>query len=194
MRRLAVLVALAAVLPACKADLEARVDGALLPQANGVVPSGIGVTVAVLPGKVPAALPPGPIKLAIDHKVPWKDVRGLLDRTEQAVFLVGQRNQVKGFQIEDHLDLGPALTVRALRGGKFCVSPPGTDQAYCLETGDRQHISALFARTVMKKAVETYDIHQARLKPDPDLAWADLVRAVDGARTCCPGMKVRVIR
>ena len=81
-----------------------------------------------------------------------------------------------------------------LKGGKFCVSPPGTEQAYCLESGDRQHISALFVRGVMEKAVAQYGIAQARVTPDPDLAWADLVRAVDGTRTCCRGMKVMVVR
>ncbi|HVK78214.1 MAG TPA: hypothetical protein VM734_33145 [Kofleriaceae bacterium] len=206
-RTAAVLAALGLAATACNANLEARVDGALLPQATGTVAPGPGVTVVITPTEVPTVLPLSgtgnppivhPVKLAVDHKVPWRVVEQVLDRADDArqatVFLVGRRHRVAGFVLSDRLDLGPVLTVRAYVGGKFCVSPPGTDEAYCLESADKQHISALFARGVMDKAVRQYGITQARVVADPDLAWADLVRTVDGTRTCCQGMKVLVVR
>ncbi len=200
--RLAVVFAAAAAVPAaaaCDMHFDAEVGGALLPQANGIVPLGEGPTLVMRPGVAPAAIPPGPVKLAIDHAVPWTEVDAVLDRAEvsgaQPIFVVGQRQYHKGFVLTDRLALGPVLTVRARRGGKFCVSPPGTDEAYCLEAGDKQHISAVFVRGVIRQAVEEYGILQARVVPDPDVRWGDLVRTVDGVRTCCThAMPVMVAR
>jgi hypothetical protein len=194
MRLVVVAVGLLAVgagisLGACDMHFEAHVGDALLPHANAVVPVGDGPTVVVKPGAVPASLPAGPVNLAIDINVPWSDVKGLLARGEashtQPLFLVGQRQRVRGFVLNDHLDLGPVLKVSARAHGKFCVSPPGTDEAYCLETGDHTHISSVFVRGVMRQAVAEYGIKQARVVPDPDTRWADVVRTVDGVRTCC---------
>lgn len=195
--RVAALLAGAIGATACDMEFDAKVDGALLPQASGVVARSGGPTVVVKPGAVPPTLPAGPVDLAVDHAVPWAEIDGLLDRSAgaQPTFLVGQRQYVKGFRLDDHLALGPALRVRASAGGRFCLSPPGTDEAYCVESGDRQHISAVFVRSAMRKAVAEYEIRQARVVPDPDVRWADLVRTVDGVRTCCDhAMPVRVAR
>jgi hypothetical protein len=38
---------------------------------------------------------------------------------------------------------------------------------------------------VIGKAAVEYDIYQGRVDIDDDILWADLVRTLDGARTCC---------
>jgi len=184
MRR-AVLLLVGLALPACDNRNEARIGGAIMPQALSSIPVPAGsTTVAVTPGPMPA-LPDGPLALAIDVNVPWTQLLPTV-RARQPAFLVGDRDKLRGFLLEDELDPdGDAVKIIATSGGKFCVSPPGTDLAYCMESSDRRHISAAFVREVMSKAVAEYGITQARVDPDADILWADLVRTIDGARTCC---------
>jgi hypothetical protein len=189
-RRLPLLLLAASVAtPACDSHLDAEVGGALLPQALGVVPAGDGPTVVVLPGKPPPALTAGPVKLAIDHAVPWSELGPLLAAADKAgaqpTLLVGQRDRIRGFRLSDELKDEYTLRFRPTSGGKFCLSPPGTREAYCVETGTRRHVSAVYVREAVQKAVAEYGIMQARLVPDADTRWGDIVRTIDGARTCC---------
>ena len=105
--------------------------------------------------------------------------------TPAPTLVVGRYRHLRAFTLEDELDAGPAIKITATAQGKFCVGPPGTDLAYCLESADRRHISAAFVREVIGKAVAEYDLHQGRVDIDDDILWADLVRTLDGARTCC---------
>ncbi len=173
------------VVAACDNHHEARVGPALLPQANLTAPLPPGATpVAVMPGAAPS-LPAGPAALAIDVNVPWAQVAAQVRATPAPTLVVGRYRNLRAFTLEDELDAGPAIKITATAQGKFCVGPPGTDLAYCLESADRRHISAAFVREVIGKAVAEYDLHQGRVDIDDDILWADLVRTLDGARTCC---------
>jgi hypothetical protein len=191
MRRLQHFLGLALGLAAsaCDSHLDAEVGGALLPQALDVVPAGTGPTVVVLPGKPAPPLPAGPVKLAIDHAVPWSELGPLLAAADtagaQPTLLVGQRDRIRGFRLSDELKDEYTLRFRATSTGSFCLSPPGTREAYCVETGTRRHVSAVFVREAVQKAVAEYGIMQARVVPDADTRWGDIVRTIDGARTCC---------
>jgi hypothetical protein len=189
MRRTLLFLALFAAAPACDSHLDAKVGGALLPQALDVGPAGEGPTVVVLPGKPAPELAAGPVRLAIDHAVPWSELAPLLDAADKAgakpTFLVGQRNRIHGFRLSDELKDEYTLRFRPTSVGKFCLSPPGTHEAYCVETGTRRHISAVYVREAVQKAVAEYGITQAWVVPDPDSRWGDIVRTIDGARTCC---------
>lgn len=170
------------LLAACDQRNEARVGAAVLPQAMATTTPPPGTPVAVLPGQTPTVGPGA--QLAIDVNVPWTQVKPLL--ASSPVFIVGDRDRLRAFALEDTLDLEqPTLKVIATARGKFCVSPPGTDLAYCMESADRKHISAAFVREVMRKAVTEYQITQARLDIEDEILWADVVRTLDGARTCC---------
>lgn len=182
MRYLVLAVVLAA---ACDNHHEARVGGALLPQANATtaLPPGT-TTVVVLPGQR-LELPGGPVALAIDVNVPWSQVAAAVRATPRPALVVGRYRRLRAFTLEDELADGPAVKITATAQGKFCVGPPDTDLAYCLESSDRRHISAAFVREVIGKAVAEYDLHQGVVDVDDDILWADLVRTLDGARTCC---------
>jgi hypothetical protein len=186
-RSLLFLVLLAA--PACDSHLDANVGGALLPQALDVVPAGEGPTVVVLPGKPAPALAAGPVRLAIDQAVPWSELAPVLDAADKAgakpTLLVGQRNRIRGFRLSDELRDEYTLRFRPTSAGKFCLSPPGTREAYCVETGTRRHVSSVYVREAVQKAVAEYGIMQAWVVPDQDTRWGDIVRTIDGARTCC---------
>lgn len=180
MRRLALAVLAVA---ACDNRLEARVGKAILPQATGHEARPPGRPVVVLPGEPPATPTAGAV-LAIDVNVPWAQVRAAVTASPPPGLLVGDFARIRGFHLEDPLGPGPSIRLTATPG-KFCVAPPGSDLAYCTEAGDHRHISAAFVREVVAKAVAEYDLHQVVVDAAPDLLWADLVRAVDGARTCC---------
>jgi hypothetical protein len=187
--RSAVAVVSLAALAACDSHLEAKVGGAVLAQAYGVVPAPAATTVVLRPGHLPAALPPGPVRVAIDLRVPWSDVHPLLDTGvaagSQPILLVGQRHRVRGFVLDDARERGPELRLDPDAKGTFCLSPPGTAERYCVEAGDHRHISATYVREAMQKAVAEYGLTRVRVRPTDDTPWGDLVRTVDGARTCC---------
>ncbi len=189
MRPAIVILAIAAAAMACDSHLDAEVGSALLPQALDVVPAGGGPTVVVLPGQPTPALVAGPVRLAIDQAVPWREVAPLLAAADRAgaqpSFLVGQRQHVRGFVISEPLTDEYALRLRPTGVGKFCLSPPGTREAYCVETGTRRHISSMYVREAVRKAVAEYSITQGWIVPDDDTRWGDIVRSIDGARTCC---------
>jgi hypothetical protein len=121
------------VVAACDNHHEARVGPALLPQANLTAPLPPGATpVAVMPGAAPS-LPAGPAALAIDVNVPWAQVAAQVRATPAPTLVVGRYRNLRAFTLEDELDAGPAIKITATAQGKFCVGPPGTDLAYCLE-------------------------------------------------------------
>lgn len=184
MRRLVLALALVA-LAACENHHETRVGAAVLPQANDTTAAPRDVpTVVIMPGAMPT-LPAGPVALAIDVDVPWSQIADVVRATPAPVLLVGRYDKTRAFRLEDELAPGPALRVRASADGKFCVSPPGTTERYCLQSSDKRHISAAFVREVLNKAVAEYAIEQATLAVEPGVLWADLVRTIDGTRTCC---------
>lgn len=175
---------------------EARIEGVLLPDAQGVIKMPEGPLVQVRVDQPDPELPDAPlIKLAIERAVPWQRVQALVAAIEAkggtAVPLVGVRTGAFGFVINDELT-GPAIQLTSTPDGKFCVGPPGVDEAKCVQSSDRRHINRSFVRETIREAVKAYDLGDVEVWVPPELDWADVVRTIDGARTCCKGTSVRV--
>lgn len=191
------LLLIALLLTGCKQELEAKVGGATLPQANGVVPAPAAPTIVVRPGTPVPAFVAGPVRLAVDLRVPWTELSAVLAAADAAKaepsMLVGHRRAIHGFIIDEELEADRySLRLRTTGVGKFCLSPPGTREAYCVESADRRNVSSMYVREAIQKAVAEYDIMQAWVVPDPDARWGDIVRTIDGARTCCGARRFRV--
>lgn len=188
MRTRAALIAVAAF-SGCDSHLEAKVGGATLAQALGVVPAPSAPLVVLRRDHPPVTLPPGPVRVAIDLHTPWSQVHPVLDDGvaggSQPILLVGQRDQLRGFILDDPPGHGPAIRLDPTAAGKFCLSPPDSEEKYCVESGDHTHISSMYVREAIRKAVLAYGLTRIRVRPSADVNWGDLVRTVDGARTCC---------
>ncbi len=173
----------------CDSHLEAKVGGATLAQALGVIPAPAAPVVVLRRDHPPITLPPGPVRVAIDLHTPWSQVHPLLDEGvaagSQPILLVGQRNRIWGFVLEDAPGHDPAIRLDPTAAGKFCLSPPDNQDRYCVESGDHLHISAMYVRDAVKKAVTEWGLTRVRVRPSQDVNWGDLVRTIDGARTCC---------
>jgi len=207
MRRLApaaasvVALAGALALAGCsKNPLMATVGDVYLPDCDAVIPAAAGPTVSVGPQthEESLQLPKAPvIRIAADRGVSWRRVQGLAERIEKQgsrpVFLVGRghTSEIVAFEPTQALQPGKHLTLDVMMSGKFCISHPDAEERYCVQSGDRLHISRPFVEQAVAKAVKGYRIHDVEVKVDPHMNWAEMVRAVDGARTCCQGTEVR---
>jgi hypothetical protein len=195
--RRALVVVLGLLAAACGPNpYEARIEGVLLPDAEGVHPMPQGPLIKVKVGEPDPELPDAPlIKLAIERAVPWARVQALLAAIEAkgatAVPLVGVRTKAYAFVMNDEL-AGPSIQLTSTPDGKFCVGPPGVDEAKCVQSSDKRHINRMFVRETIREAVKAYDLADVEVWIPPDLDWADVVRTIDGARTCCKGREVRV--
>lgn len=189
--------ALVALLAACGPNpYEARIDGVLLPDAEGVVPAGDAPLIKITPEAPTPAIPDGPeVRVAIARAVPWSTVKQTIDalaaKGVRPVFLVGQRREVHGFVLSDEIG-GPGIRLTASADGKFCVGPPDVDEAKCVQSADKRHVNRAFVRETIREAVDAYGLTEVDAVVQPDVQWADVVRTVDGARTCCKGRVVKV--
>jgi hypothetical protein len=186
------LLVLLSLLTACNPPPEPKVGKTLLVMADGTVPAPTGGTVVELPGTVPANVS-GTVQLAVAGDVPWKDVlaamRAVTAAGAQPVFLVGHRDSVEALPpiVLDGADHDDTMRLRAYTDGRSCVVPPGTDVGGCVSRKDGStHIDRVFVRQLMHQAVRDYRLKKVQVViPDASLAWADVVRSIDGARTCC---------
>ena len=198
---LALLVGGVAVLAGtgCPAKGEAKVDGILLAQADGVREAPEGPTLAVDETTIGAAVVPAGakiVRLAIGRKVLWNQVRALMDKVTAAgarpVLLVGQSHRVREMPLEDQWPGGPALQVMAFIDGKACVQPPGAIEAKCVQSGSKSYIERAFLRELVREQVKAFQIQQVEVELPNTLPWYDVVRTIDGARTCCRDTKMLV--
>jgi hypothetical protein len=201
--RLALLAPLALAAAACPAKEDVRIDGVLLVQADGTDPAPDGPTIAVDDKTISAAIenPPIPagaklVRLAIARKVPWNQVRALAKKVESAgarpVFLVGRSYHLQSLRLEDAWPGGPALQVFAYIDGKVCVQPPGAIEAKCVQSSTKDYIERAYLRELVREQVRAFDVHQVELELPSTLPWADVVRSIDGSRTCCSDTKILV--
>jgi len=190
------IVGLALMATACKSNSQAEVLGVWIPQAAGIEVVPKGDTVAVLRGEEPASLgTQHNVALAVARDVPWSQLRDLRKELLAAGrvphLLVADGRKKGSLRLYDEL-LGEPIRVFVSVGGKLCVAPPKTPEAKCVQRGDKTHVDRAFTRELVREAVKGYQLHDVLVDVPADLEWGDVVRAVDGARTCCFEDKVRV--
>jgi hypothetical protein len=194
--RASLALAAALALGGCENNLLAYVDGALLPDADQSIDAPAGPTLVVKPETDVAAvaIPSGPVvRLAVDRAVPWIRVEELTKRVEatgaRPALLVGQRTHVRAFVLRDPLPPGDQVQVRVDDDGQHCVSKTGVLEMRCTK-GAGRHVHRTFVREDVREAVKEYGLLGVEVRVAPTVEWADVVRAIDGARTCCFETKV----
>lgn len=200
LRWIALLLVTTLAAAACKNRLVAVVDGVLLPECDSTIePPAAPVVKVLAEPTVPdeeLVLPAGAVQLAIEREVPWARVEALLalleSRKIEPILLVGTTYRVRRFFLNDELNRAPRFTVTGDAKGKFCVQTAELPQAYCVQGADRKHIHRAFVRETVREVVKKWEMKQVVAYVDPAMHWADVVRLVDGARTCCGKTQVRV--
>jgi hypothetical protein len=203
MRRAALAAAAAALLVAaasCGDNSDATIDGVLLAQADGVSEPPEGMNLAVDVDTIEKAVVPAGakvVRLAIGRKVHWNQVQALASRVQAAgarpVYLVGNWNKTRAFAIEDTWPGGNrAIQIIDYVDGKACIQPPGSVEAKCVQSSTKNYIEEAYVREFVREQVKMFDLPLVEVDLPASLAWADVVRTIDGARTCCQGITVRV--
>jgi hypothetical protein len=185
-----------ALLYACSPG-EPKVGKSWLVEADGTAPAPAGTPIEVGVTAIPAKLS-GAVPVAIDRDVPYPDALAALQAVEKAggvpAPLVAVRTHIEAL-VAPQRQTGDAIRLQARAEGKACVSPPDNPEATCVSRLDQKHIDRSFVRQILYKAVTEYGLKRIRVEIDPSLTWADAVRAIDGARTCCgedAGLEVSV--
>jgi hypothetical protein len=139
------------------------------------------------------------VRLAVGRKVLWSQVQDLMRKIQatgaRAVLLAGNRSHVKSFALED--EPGPGASDRAIGvvayvDGKACVQPPGAIEAKCVQSGTKDYIERAYVRELVREQVMMFSIEQVEVELPATLPWADVVRTIDAARTCCKSQNVEV--
>lgn len=184
------------VLAASCHQSEPVVGKAYLIEASGTRPAppegATTIEVGVTP--IPAKLS-GPVRVAIDRDVPYPAAIEAMHKIRAAggtpAPLVAVRERVEELVPPDE-KTGDAINLWADPEGKACVAPPDSVTATCVKGQATQHIDRAFVRDVIAKAVREYDMKRVHVIVDPTVSWADAVRAIDGARTCCGETQIEV--
>ena len=183
----------------CKGKGHAEVQNVLIPQADAYYPAPADGVELVVPNDIKEQ-PPLPtakhIKLAIGRKVQWSFVATLLDRLDEAEKLVtviaGNRHKVYAMKLDDGVKTKAAIEVTATEDGKACVQLPRAPMAKCTQSPDGRYVPRTGVRQVVREAMKAMKIYDVIVLASPTLHWADVVRALDGARTCCGPDTMRV--
>jgi len=184
----------------CGDNSDATVGGILLAQADGLTDAPEGVDLAVdLDTIDKAVIPAGAkvVRLAIGRKVHWNQVQALAARVVAAgarpIYLAGNWKKIRAFAIEDSWPGGNrAITITDYVDGKACIQPPGSIEAKCVQSATKTYIEEAYVRELVREQVKMFDLPLVEVDLPASLAWADVVRTIDGARTCCEGTTVRV--
>ena len=168
----------------------AFVGKAMLPECDGVIPAEPGVDVVILPSDTETIIPNAPvIRIAADRFVPWSKVRDVARQIEaqgsQPVFLVGVDDKVRAFVLSEELGGGPTIRVTSTADGKSCIQEPGHEEGICAQSVNRQHIERSSVREFVEQAMKASGATEVEVSVEGTLGWADVVRTIDGARTCC---------
>ncbi len=191
------IAAVAVAATACGGVKEAKVGEARLAYADGVddAPKGWS-TVEVMPGKA-GALPDDAkqVLIAADRDATFGDVWPLIQaaraRDVDLLFYVADRRQrVKV------MEMNPPAGEKQIRvivtdDGKVCVNLPGIKEAKCVMT-TQHRVDRAYTRELVREAFRASDLRRVRVEAETALRWNDVVRTVDGARTCCSGERMIV--
>ncbi len=187
----------------CKNQLVTTVDGVLLADCTSKLepPARAGVAVSKILVATPeadAAIGQGStatVQLAIERGVPWPRAKAVIDRLKASgktpVLLCGNISDERVFTIDDVPSGGLMIQMVVEPKGKFCVQTPELPQAYCVQ-GSLGHIPRADVRQTMRETVKKWERTDVAVTIDPGTEWADVLRAIDGARTCCGATEVRV--
>ena len=173
----------------CQGKRQAHVADIWVAQAEGLSDAPEGDTLAITPGLAAPALPESTIvRLAVARGVRWSEVRDLRKRILSAgktpYLMVADERKVGAIELYDSLQ-GEAMNLFVSAAGKVCVAPQGSPEAKCVQSGDKTHVDRAGTRALIREAVGAYGLHDVLVDVLPDIEWADVVRSVDGARTCC---------
>jgi hypothetical protein len=187
---------LAVALAGCGGPKEAKIGEARLAYADGVDPLPADApTVELTPGKTPA-LPAGPVAvLAIDRDTTFDEIAPVIEHARAAGtklwFAVGdQRQRLKAMEADAPGD-ETAIRVVITNDGKACISLPGVEEGKCVLTAQRR-VDRSYVRELVREAFKASELRYVRVEAETGLRWSDVVRAVDGARTCCKGERLDV--
>ncbi len=178
----------------------AQVDGVTLPECDQTVPADPGPTIAFWADahEEQYPLPTGPVvRIAADRGVSWRRVKLMEDRLRaqgsRPVLLcgVGATDRVAAFEPTQALEPGKHLSFFADLHGHFFIGEPDGDKGTEVKAFDNEHIAKSFVRETMSPMVAKYGVHDVEVHVDPHMQWADMVRAIDGSRTCCQGIAMR---
>lgn len=186
---------------ACKSRSQAYAANVWIAQAEGIMNKPKGTAVAIVRGEVPTVITEElfgtsqDVLLAVARDVQWHHIRdlrkALIDAGRVPHLLVANQRKVGTLKLRDTLK-GEPIRLDVSVGGKICVSPPNSIKARCAERGDRKHVDRALTRESIRDAVKAYGLHDVLVDVPADLEWAEVVRAIDGARTCCFEDIVRV--
>jgi hypothetical protein len=184
------------VLGACSSDKQghcrrqACIGDIWLAQSDGLIKAGEGETLNVTRGVAVESLPDSQnVRLAIARDVLWSQVRSLRKEIIAAgktpFLMVASDLKTGALELYEELQGEEFIDVFVSVGGKLCVSPPNTPEAKCVKSGMGIHVDRAHTRELVREAVKAWGLHDVLVDVPPDLEWADVARAVDGARTCC---------
>jgi hypothetical protein len=178
----------------------AQIDGVVLPECDETVPADAGPTIAFWADAHEELypLPKGPVvRIAADRAVSWRRVAQMEDRLRKQgsrpVLLcgIGATDGIAAFEPFEPLHPGKHLSFFADLHGHFFVGEPEGDKGTEVKSVDNEHIAKSFIREAMSPMVAKYGVHDVEVHVDPHMQWADMVRAIDGSRTCCQGIAMR---
>jgi len=191
------LVAAIVLVAACGPNpYQAKVEDILLADADEIVTVEDGPLVKLSLEYLEPEIPDAPVfQLAIARDVSWERVQKTLaaarDKGARPVILVGRRSDIGALVLSEEI-AGPSIHLTSTPDGKFCVGPPTTNEAKCVQGADKKHVQRAFVRETIRDAVKAYGITEVDVMVTPDLEWADVVKTIDGARTCCADVDVKV--
>ena len=183
----------------CQGKGHAKVGDILIPQATGVIDAEEGATISLrADDESDAELPDNAvIRIAADRYVPWHRVRSTVRRIEAAgkkpVLLVGRRHYVKAFVVDDGGKRGgDAIEVNVLVDAKVQVGLPRVKEVLSIQGPDKRNVPVSYTRETIRGYMKDTGLHDVEVELAETLDWANVVRAIDAARTCCRGVDMRI--
>jgi hypothetical protein len=183
------------LLAGCGRDLFVKVGPVTLADADGVVAPESGPLLVLGPA-ADAPLPSVPagakvVQIAAARDLPYARVRELVKAVHAAgarpVLLVGASGKPMALP-HTGAAVAKSILLETEKSGddaKACMQPPEALERQCAARPGSPHVDRAFVRQIVRDAVKGYGLDVVHVKPDEQMSWADAVRAIDGARTCC---------